>query len=515
MTSTRARLVAGALALVLLPAAASAHAPGPDDGVPPHPSSPTAGLPRTVLHGQVVRLADGDRYEVTRSRGGRRIEGRRFDTATGSWGSRTTVFRDADLRCWNVVARGGGAGVAVTFQCGPALVEPEEGKPYAAASADGVHWDAQRLPGYAWRDPAISTSGTWAAWSRNRDYVTWNPSDGFAPHETTWPTGDFEDDQAVVVADDGTVTIAWTSSADCTVTFDAYPAAGAPTRQVVPDSGACDDFATSADARTVLLGDTADAWSVTRLTRADESSPWAVASVAPLLAPGLLGDDHLPDFAPLLLDVPDRPLAVVANRGDDLVVQLYDPASQSWRAPVPFLSRPGGARCSYVDDVGGRVGFYALTLRCGGGDRRLVTSPDGATWQALPLRTGVIGLDARADLVAVPARRRTVVLSRDAAAVTLPVGVSGRCDVVHPIGHRAVLRATAAPGSRGWPALLQRSTSEGWQTLRRLDLPHPSACRRVYSGRPSGADFQLVGGRQTLGLRFVRRDGRWDVRRHN
>ncbi|SEC10081.1 hypothetical protein SAMN04489844_1678 [Nocardioides exalbidus] len=511
MSSSRARLVAGVVALALLPAAASASVATGSPDVPPHPPSPLAGLPRAVPHGQVVRLGDGDRYEVTRSRGGREIQGRRFDVQTGSWGARTTVFREADLRCWNVVARGAGNGIAVTFECGPALVEPDEGKPYAAASADGVHWSAQRLPGYAWRDPAISPSGTWAAWSRGRDYLTWTGG-AFTQHEASQSTGEFEDAQAPVVSDDGTVTLAWSSSADCTVTFDAYPVAGAPARQVVQDARVCDDFATSADSRTVLLGDTADRWSVTRLTRVDESSAWAVTAVAPLAAPGLLVDDFRPDFAPLLLDAPGRPLAVVANRGDDLGVQLYEPASQTWRPPLSFLSRAGGTRCAFEDDATPRVGFFALALRCRGGDRRLVTSSDGATWQALPLRAQLVGLDARADLVAVPGRRRTVVLSHKGAA-TLPVGVAGRCDVVHPIGRRSVLRVTATRGSAGWPALLQRSTSDGWRTLRRLDLPHRGTCRGVFSGGLSGADFQLSGGGRTLGLRFVRRDGRWDVRR--
>ncbi|RYB93933.1 hypothetical protein EUA93_05920 [Nocardioides oleivorans] len=512
MSSTRARLVTGALALALLPTTASASVATRGADVPPHPPSPLTGLPRGVPHGQVVRLADGDRYEVTRSQGGRQIQGRRYDVQTGSWGARTTVFREADLRCWNVVARGAGSGIAVTFECGPALVEPDEGKPYAAATSDGVHWDARRLPGYAWRDPAISPAGTWAAWSRGQDYVTWTAVGGFVQHRASRSTGQFEDAQAPVVTDDGTVTIAWSSSAECTVTFDAYPAAGGSTSQVVQDARVCDDFATSVDASTVLLGDTDDRWSVTRLTRPDESSPWAVSRVAPLDASGLLTDAFVPDFAPTLLDAPGRPLAVIANLGDDLGVQLYDPASESWRAPVPFLSRAGGTRCVYEDDATARVGFYALTLRCRGGDRRLVTSPDGAAWQALPLRAGLVGLDARADLVAVPGRRRIVVLSRNGAA-TVPVGVTGRCDVVHPIGRRSVLRVTATRGSAGWPALLQRSTSDGWRTLRRLDLPHQGTCRRVFSGGLSGADFQLSGGGRTLGLRFVRRDGRWDVRR--
>ncbi|GAA1912955.1 hypothetical protein GCM10009797_03310 [Nocardioides hwasunensis] len=506
-------MVMGAIVLVVAPATALPASAEQAGAVPPHPASPLAGLPRDVAHGQVVRLVDGDRYEVTRSAGGKEIQGRRRDAATGEWSGYTTVFRQSGLRCWNVQARGAGTGVAVTFECGLALVEPDEGKPYAAASADTTHWQSRRLPGYLWGAPAISPAGTWAAWLRGRDYMTWSLDSGFAQHRTTRSTGRFEGAQAPLVADDGSVTVAWASSARCTTTFDTYLAAGEPTREVVTDPRACDDFVTSLDARTVLLGDTGDRWAVTRLTRADETSPWAVTAVAPLLAPGLVTDTFEPDFAPHLLDAPELPLAVVANSGDDLGVQLYDPVAQAWQAPLPLLSRPGGSRCSFEDDATSRIGFYALTLRCRGGERRVVTSTDGATWQALAMRSRIVGRNDRAGLLAVPVRTRTVVLSRGADPLDLPVTVDRRCDVVHPVARDRVLRVTATATSAGWPALLQRSTDQGWRTVRRLDLPHVGTCRRVSPGGVGGADFQLGSRRGTLDLRFVHRGGRWDVRR--
>lgn len=517
MRRIRTRLAASTLVLAALapplPAVADSHADSHADVVPPHPSSPLAGLPRDVAHGQVVALADGDRYEVTRSAGGREIQGRRLDAATGEWSGHTTVFRQAGLRCWNVQARGAGTGVAVTFECGPALVEPDEGKPYAAATADTIDWQAQRLPGYLWRAPAISPSGTWAAWSRGEDYLTWTAATGFVERRATLRSDPSSDDQAQVVADDGSVSVVRARGSDCTTTVDTYPVAGEPTRQVLAAPEACDDFVTGVDSHTVLLGDDADPWSLSRLTRADEASPWAVTTIAPLHAPGLLRDTFAPDFAPFLLDDPDLPLAVVANVDDTLGVQLYDPLGQTWRPQQPILSRAGGTRCNYVEDVTPHVGFPALVMRCRGGDQRVVTSPDATTWRALALRAGIVGFDDRAGLLAVPGRRRTTVFSGVAAPVTLPVGVDRRCDVVHPVARDRVLRVTATADSGGWPALLQRSTDAGWRTVRRLRLPHTGTCRRVYPGSDDGASFQLSGRRSTLDLEFVRRGGRWDVRR--
>ena len=74
----RIALLVGLLVVVLTPGAYAAA-----DPIPPHPPSPLAGLPSDVFHGQVVTLADGDRYEVTFARQGQSIRGRRWDSATG------------------------------------------------------------------------------------------------------------------------------------------------------------------------------------------------------------------------------------------------------------------------------------------------------------------------------------------------------------------------------------------------------------------------------------------------
>lgn len=506
MRSSTARFVlVVALLFIALPAAADA----PADPVPPHPPSPLAGLPTDVFHGQVVTLADGDRYEVTFAQQGQSIRGRRWDSATQTWGPRQVIFKDPDLRCWGLHARGSGNGVAVRVGCGPAFVEDWDGHPYAVVSADAEHWQSRRLPGYSWWAPGISPDGTRAVWARGDDTYTWSPTAGFVRGVAAPPPDAFQG-EAPMITDAGLVTIAYTDDS-CSVTLDTYLTAGVPTRQVLPMTPYCYVVEVSAiDSRTLAVGDTADEWTVTRVTRPDDGAPWVVSTGAPLSAPGLLEDSFAPDMAPLLLDAPDHPLAVVGNGQDVLRVQVYDPATQAWQAPTTLLTRPGGTRCTFRNDFTAGLGFYALALRCAGPDR-VVTSPDGSTWTAVPLAAQTAGPNGALGLLAVPGRSSTVVLDRD-SATTVPVGVRGACDVVVPVAHDRVLRLTAPGGGDGWPSLLQRSTARGWKTVHRVRTPTSGTCSRVFPGLDGGPRFGLQGRDGYLGVRFVQVDGRWDVR---
>ncbi|PUA80370.1 hypothetical protein [Nocardioides currus] len=495
------------LAALLVPAPAHAE-PEP---VPPHPSSPLAGLPDPVLRGQVVALADGDRYEVTSTAGGRSIRGRRWDAATRSWGPAQVIFHDDDLRCWGVVARGSGNGVAVRIGCGPALVEEWDGHPHAIVSADTQTWQSRRLPGYGWASTGISPDGTQAVWARGDDYYTWSAATGFVRRVADPPRPVFEG-EAPMITDAGTVTIAYEDDS-CSVTFDTYLSAGVPTRQVLPTGPDCySTGVTAIDSRTLAFGDDADEWSNARLTRSGDDSPWVVSAVAPLSAPGLLSDRFLRGFAPLLLDAPDLPLAVVGNGPADLRVQVFDPAAQAWRSPVSMLTRSSGTRCNYRNDLTAGLGFYALSLRCTGADR-LVSSPDGAAWTAWPLRAQAVGPNATLGLVAVPDHHRTVVLGRG-SATAVPVGTDGGCDVVVPVAADRLLRLTSSRGRDGWPDLLQRSTPSGWRTVHRVEVPRHGSCGRVFPGLRAGPRFSLQGRRGSMRVQFVEQDGRWDVRVH-
>lgn len=478
------------------------------DPLPPPPPSPLAGLPDEVRDGQIVTLADGDLFEVTVAPQGRSVRGRRWDAATSSWGPGKVLFKDPDLRCWGSIARGSGSGVAVTASCGPTDVMDTAGNPYAIVSADTVNWSVRRLPRQGRWTPGLSPDGTHAAWANLRSYFTWSEATGFVRHPATPPELAFS--EAVMIADDGAVTIAY-SEDTCIVTLDTYPPAGPTRRQVLEARCAISGAVISIDANTLAFGDVAEPWSTARLTRPDSASDWVVSTNPPTAAPGLLPDPYFGHLAPMLFQAGDGPLAVVSNGpDDDLRVQLYDPAAESWLAPSTLFTRTGGTRCSFRDDASAAVGFYALSLGCRG-PNRLVISRDGVRWQALPVRTRVIGANSALDLVAAADRRNTVIASRR-GNVTLPVGSNGGCDIVMPVAPGRLIRLTAAKDSAGWPVLLQRSTKQGWRTVRRLRMPTDSRCDGVYDDVSSTLRFELTGPRQWVRVRFIQVNGRWDVR---
>lgn len=507
----RAHALVVGLLVAVLPSTATLAA----DPIPPHPPSPLAGLPTDVFHGQVVDLADGDRYEVTFAKQGQNIRGRRWDAATRTWGSRRVIFTDPDLRCWGLSARGSGTGVAVRIGCGPDFAEEEgDGHPYAIVSADTKTWTSRRLPGGFDRwEPGISPSGTGAIWSRGADYYTWSAAAGFVRRVAAPPPEMYV--EAPMITDDGTVTIAYTDDT-CSAIFDRYVTPGVPTRQVLPTPDDCfPDAVASINANTVAFGDMNDALATARLTRPDDAAPWVVSALAPRSAPGLIEDQYNNplDVAPILLDVPDRPLAVVSNGQDELHVQLYDPALQSWQAPSTIVERAGGTKCRLRNDFTPDLGFYSLSLRCAGPDR-VVTSPDGGTWTAIPMRAQHAGSNGDVGLLAIPDRSSTVVLGKD-TSTTLPVGTDGGCDVIVPIASDRLLRLTASKGSRGWPDLLQRSTAKGWKTVHRVTIPQQGECGRVFHlGSGAAPRFGLLGvGRVgVMRVLFAKVGGRWDVR---
>lgn len=501
----RLALVLGLTAAALIPTTAGAAA----DPIPPRPPSPLAGLPADVFHGQVVTLADGDRYEVTFAQQGRNIRGRRWDAATQRWGPHQVIFSDPDLRCWGLHARGAGNGVAVRIGCGPAFVEEWDGHPHAIVTADTETWTSRRLPGYGWWNPGISPAGARAVWARGDDYYTWSAATGFV-RRVADPPRDVSEGEAPMITDSGTVTIAY-SDDSCSVTFDSYLAPDVPSRQVLAMPEGCNSVGvTPIDANTVAFGDPADEWSTARLTRPDEADPWVVAAIAPMSASGLLEDRYNRDMAPMLLDAPDRPLAVVGNGTGALQVQLYDPALQAWQAPSTLVERTGGTKCRFRNDFTPYLGFYSLALRCAGPDR-VVTSTDGGTWTAIPMHAQQAGPNRDVRLLAIPDHTSTVLLG-NGTSTTLPVGVDGACDVVVPIAADRALRLTSSRGRDGWPDLLQRSTTEGWRTVDRLEVPRSGICRRVYPGSFAGPQFAFQGPGGSMRARFVEVNGHWDVR---
>ena len=164
-----------------------------------------------------------------------------------------------------------------------------------------------------------------------------------------------------------------------------------------------------------------------------------------------------------------------------------------------------------AEELAGRAG---PTIACGG--RSVVLRQPatgcvaGAAGGSSPYGTALTDATSPS-----PGRSRTFVVSPSCGVVTLPGGVTGRCDVVVPDGPDGAVLLTAAGRNRGWPTVLEHSTATGWRGSR---ARMPTIRHRV----PPGPDRQtttsprasvVTGGRRGYAVRIVERDGAWVVRR--
>ena len=100
--------------------------------------------------------------------------------------------------------------------------------------------------------------------------------------------------------------------------------------------------------------------------------------------------------------------------------------------------------------------------------------------------------------------------------MTLPVGATGRCDVVVPDGPDGAVLLTAAGRHHGWPTVLQHSTPE------RLVPPvadvAPDVRHRLPPARSSFYDlpyrFDVFGGWKGYTVRIAQRGDGWAALRH-
>ena len=145
----------------------------------------------------------------------------------------------------------------------------------------------------------------------------------------------------------------------------------------------------------------------------------------------------------------------------------------------------------------------------------MLTTSDGVTWQALRMGAHVRGLSADGRYVAVPGRRSTSIISAERGVVTLPLPVTGRCDVVVPDGPDGAVLLTARGRHRGWPTVLQHSTPDGWRTLSRTTLPtYAAGCLEARSSTYElPYRFDVHSRWKGYTVRVVERDGTWSVRR--
>ena len=482
---------------------------------------PTAGhvpgvadLPREIPGGVELTLADGDVLRVRAAEDYRTVSARRYDTATGSWGSPTVVLKRKHLFCGDVSARTGGGAVALVAECDRYGYSEDQAPTASRAlwSPDTLTWTSYALEGEAYEEPGISPGGTRAVYPEGDGYVTFGP-EGWVRHRLETPGQEYT--ATATITDDAQVSYLYGSGMADTCRIVVLTRAGdaEPVRQELAPDDACSDtdFA-NVDAFTTLFGWFSDPGEVAVISRPDATSPWAVTRVAPQDAPGLM----LPDDWPLdrqFVTAPGAPLVALGSRGSRQVrAQVYDPADQAWGpATTIFRSR---ARCTWSDaDPVDPVAVLVAVVSCGG-NNVVLTTRDGLAWQALRMGPRPLGQSRDGRYVAVPGPASTHVISPERGVVTLPGGVGGRCDVVVPDGPEAAVQVVATRGSKRWPVLVKHLAAGGAERLGRVSSPTPGRCSDADQSYDDPGSFDMISTTIDRGqiVRIVRRGDGWKVR---
>ena len=499
-------------------ATAAAVLTGPTEAAVPRPAAaPHADLPREIRGGVELTLADGDLLRVWASEDHRTVWAKRRDVVAGVWGTRQVVLRKKNLACGDVDARTASGAVAVIAECDRGGYAEDQAPTGSRAiwSADTVTWSSYALEGEAYDEPGISPDGTKAVWPERAGYVTLTEA-GYERHRLD--TRGIEYTSTATITDSAQVSYLFGARLGrrCALVVLTRTGDTEPARQELELADSCSDsdFA-NVDANTTWFGDLSSPASRSVVSRAQPGSPWAVTEVAPVHAPGLEPNAstrmHTDYFG-----APGLPLVALGSvTGRKVHAQLYDRVSQSW-GPASLVYDAGARRCRWGDTSTAQpLAVIAVDLSCGAG-HVVLTTTDGATWRALRMGRHTYGLAPDGRYVAVPGRSRTYVISPERGVVTLPGGVTGRCDVVVPDGPDGAVLLTAAGRHRGWPTILRHSSSNGWTRLSRTTLPTDG--RSCSGARISAYDlpyrFEMFGTRDHgYTVRIVRRGGEWTVRR--
>ena len=421
----------------------------------------------------------------------RTVQVQHFDPSTQSWDRPSLLYRTRGrVTCGAIEGRAAsptgptGPGVALLVACDrPYYEDQAPAHSVALVSRDGHSWSRSRLPGEAYRAPAISPSGAYAAWltGGTGEYVEWSATTGFARPARTTYTFD-SGGETPVVDDSGTVTVIGAETTgrrgggSCVIGIHTRDLAGATTHVQVPDTdpGCTESAFENVDALTVLGGGFERATQFT-LARAAAGAPWAVTKVAPVEAPGLVQYGYTRARITtyfLYAAGPGTPIVAIGSPDrHSIVVQVFDDATQTWGPQTPVYAT--GRRCgdAYLD-LPATPAVYVAELRCGRSHVVLV-SPDATTWTVRDVgrRYWTVAQGG----VALPGTAGTTVVAADAVR-EFPVTTGGPCDVVRAGRPGELVRLH---GSRdGWPAKVQVSTGGAFRTVsraRRFTEP----CRRV------------------------------------
>lgn len=425
----------------------------------------------------------------------RTVRVQHLDPATGQWDAPSTLVRTRGrVTCGALDGRASAGGVALLVQCDTPYYEDQAPvDSIALVSRDGRSWDRTTLPGEAYRAPAVSPAGQYAAWltGGRGQLVEWSASSGFAKVAHTSYRGD-NGGETLVVDDAGTVSVLGPESpgrrsgGGCVVGVHTLDLAGARSHTVVPgiDPGCTEGSLDNVDALTVTGGGAR----ATRFTigRTAVGAPWQLTRIRPIDAPGLVAYGYSRSRVTThYLETNDasRPLVAVGSPDRHRIyAQRYDEATQTWGPQLLVHTSGRACRAGFDYSVEGRA-VYVDELRCRGTSTVLV-SADAATWTVANL--GRRPWSATDAAVALPGADATQVVGATGVGV-FPAAIDGPCDVAVPGRTGELVRLH---GGRGWPTKVQVSTGGAFTTVstgRRLR----DTCRRVLVDS-SGATPRLV-----------------------
>ena len=453
----------------------------------------------------------------------RTVQVQHLDPATGQWDAPSTlVHTRGRVTCGEIEGRASAGGVAVLVECDAPYYEDQAPvHSIALVSRDGRSWSRTRLRGEAYRAPAVSASGSYAAWlvGGTGEYVEWTAGTGFAPPARTSYRYD-GGDETPVVDDTGTVTVIGPETTgqnggggggDCVIGIHTRDLSGVRTHTQVRDTdpGCTEGAFENVDQLTVLGGGFERATQFT-LARAAVGAAWAVTRVAPKDAPGLVDYGYTRQRIStyfLYSSTPGAPIVAIGSPDRHRIfVQVFDDATQSWGPQTQVHAT--GRRCNdaYLD-LPTTPSLYVADLRCGRSHVVLV-SADATTWTVRDV--GRRPWTVAAGGVALPAAKGTTVVGPDAVR-EFPVTTSGPCDVVQAGRPGELVRLHGR--KRGWPAKVQVSTGGAFRTVSRAHR-FAEPCRRVtvfpdrllLDGRLHAREGQLVLSGETWRFRYLEAD---------
>ena len=441
----------------------------------------------------------------------RTISIQHLDPATGQWDAPSTLARTRGrVTCGEIDGRASAGGFAVLAECDtPYYDDQAPVHSLALASLDGRSWSRLTLPGEAYRAPAVSPDGAYAAWlvGQTGQFVEWSAARGFAPPATTTYDAD-SGDETLVVDDAGTVSVLGPepSGGSCVVGVHSRDLAGLRTHTVVEgvDPGCTDGSLDNVDALTVTGGQ--DRATRYTLARADAGAPWRLTRIRPVEAPGFVDygysrkriSSHFPETSD-----PAQPLVSIGSPDRHRIyAQRYDEATQTW-GPQALVHTSGKAcRSGFDYSEAGRT-LYVDELRCRGTSTVLV-SADAVTWTV-----GKVGhrpWTATTDAVALPSATGTTVVTR-AGVRQFPAAIAGRCDVAVPGREGELVRLH---GGRGWPTKVQVSTGGAFTTVSTTKRVR-GGCRRVLADSSTQTPLLILQGDRDRYAQLRLRHGTWTL----